>query len=166
MPAHTVRYVLPSTAHLPEPEQVVVFLDRDIKVGNLNARLPLEVAVKEADLLAKQIESWNLTLDDEVTPAPITPENIDTFIPSIDIQFLSAKMLGQHGLSKQTIKDLTLYLSAQKKGQKISKSPPLAYILYAYRRKFGISWQQAAETPLSVIMQDFLFSNMEEIFNQ
>ena len=160
------RLLLPSTKHLPHNRQVFVDMETDVSVADIMDLGSVEELLNSIEIIKKAIKSWNLCTNyvENEKNLPITIENIRK-LPASDVHYLRGKLRLGSRLGKQKEKALMLYLSEMREGKKNGANPPFEYIIYTYRMRHGLSWNEALETPVWVMQQDMLFSSLEDQFN-
>ena len=110
--------------------------------------------------LEKCIVKWNLT-DDDDKPLKITKENIEKLRLS-DVMMLFEKIRPQvETLTLEEEKSLILAISAQKQGIDIDIKIPQDYVMFLYRQKMNISYDELMRTPIEAIYKDLEFIRIE-----
>ena len=151
------KLTLPSTDHLPEEERAWIIVNSHPAVGDIPNLETFDISVLEAVL--GSIIDWNLT-DEGGTILPITEQNVK-LLPSKDFWYIAEYIKTGADIGDSDRRNLVLYLAAIKDKRKPDISPPFAYLLYAYRKRFRISWEEMMATPISVIFSDLEFMTLE-----
>jgi hypothetical protein len=168
-PARTIRLVLPSTAEQPADRQAWVEFLPDVLLEELDPRLPIEEAEIKlvqgraaiTTSLARHTAAWNLTSRDG-EPLPVTPENLGKLSTS-DCRFLLSHLRMTKTLTKEEAMGVHKYIASAKSGSMPGKSPPFSYQLYAYRKRFNVSYSDLMKTPYHVMLQDLQFEEFERV---
>jgi len=149
-----MRLLLPSTANLKEAQRAYVTIKTLVPLGPSLSLTPTLIEKATA-----AIADWNLT-DDAGNPLPITTETVGE-LPAEDVHYIASHLKTRQEFPVEDRKRLIIYLSAMRDGRSADEDPPVSYLLYVYRRKFGLSWQELLATPIAVIVQDIEYMNLE-----
>lgn len=116
-------------------------------------------------LVKNSIVAWNMT-DKNNDILEVSIEVIRTLpVADFDLILSRLKTDNDDALVDRDRKNLILYLTAIKANQKPPVDPPLSYVFYVYRKEFHLSWQEFCNTPLTVVLRDIEFNNLEAVIN-